>query len=247
MEKILFSNESNNFKVVTYHKYDNKPMLVIFPGGGYHHLSTREAEPVAEKFLSYGYNTAIVKYSVAPHANFIQLKQGLEVVELLSKDYKDIVVCGFSAGGHLAGLVATENADNNIKGMILCYPVITLKEKTHLGTRTNLLANGNDTLENRSKYSINERVNFQTVPCFIWTTKDDASVPYQNTLMMIDKLNENKVFNRHVIFPSGPHGMALADESAIKDGDTSYVNKEVAMWPDLVDEFIKEVISNGKK
>ena len=83
---------------------------------------------------------AIVKYSVAPHADFIQLKQGLEVVEELSKTYEKIVVCGFSAGGHLAGLVATEKAKNNIKAMILCYPVITLCDKTHLGTRTNLLA-----------------------------------------------------------------------------------------------------------
>ena len=135
--KTIIKNDEIGYEVLLKAPFEGKPIIVIFPGGGYHHLSTREAEPVTEKFLSYGYNTAIVKYSVAPHANFIQLKQGLEVVELLSKDYKDIVVCGFSAGGHLAGLVATENADNNIKGMILCYQVITLKEKTHLGTRTN--------------------------------------------------------------------------------------------------------------
>ena len=149
--KTLIKNELIGYEVLIDEPYKDRPMFVIFPGGGYHHLSTREAEPVAEKFLSFGYNVTIVKYSVAPHADFIQLKQGLEVVELLSKTYDKIVVCGFSAGGHLAGLVATEKAKNNIKAMILCYPVITLCDKTHLGTRTNLLANGNDTLENRIK------------------------------------------------------------------------------------------------
>ena len=246
MENVMFSNKDNGFKVVVNHRYDNKPMIVIFPGGGYHHLSTREAIPVSNKFLSLGYNTTIVYYSVAPYANFVQEEQANLVIKELSKKYSDIFVVGFSAGGHLAGLSATQEKVHNIKGMVLCYPVISLNEYTHKGTQENFLKDCN-TLENQTKYSIHNRVNESTVPCFIWTTKDDASVPYQNTLMMIDKLNENKVFNRHVIFPSGPHGMALADESAIKDGDTSYVNKEVAMWPDLVDEFIKEVISNGKK
>ena len=246
MENILFFNKENGFKVVVNHRFDNKPMIVIFPGGGYHHLSTREAIPVSDKFFSLGYNTTIVYYSVTPHANFVQEEQADLVIKELSKKYNDIFVVGFSAGGHLAGLCATQVNVYNIKGMVLCYPVISLNEYTHKGTQENFLKE-NNTSENQSKYSIHNRVNESTVPCFIWATKDDASVPYQNTLMMIDKLNENKVFNRYVIFPSGPHGMALADESAIKDGDRSYVNKDVAVWPSLVDEFIKEVISNGKK
>lgn len=240
--KTLIKNELIGYEVLIYEPYKDRPMFVIFPGGGYHHLSTREAEPVAEKFLSFGYNVTIVKYSVAPHADFIQLKQGLEVVELLSKTYDKIVVCGFSAGGHLAGLVATEKAKNNIKAMILCYPVITLCDKTHLGTRTNLLANGNDTLENRIKYSIDQRVDSNTVPCFIWTTKTDNSVPYENTLMMIESLQKNQVNHKYHLFEKGPHGMALADETAIKDGDTSFVDKEVAKWPEMANEFLKEIL-----
>ena len=54
-------------------------------GGGYHHLSTREAIPVSNKFLSLGYNTTIVYYSVAPHANFIQEEQANLVIKELSK------------------------------------------------------------------------------------------------------------------------------------------------------------------
>jgi dipeptidyl aminopeptidase/acylaminoacyl peptidase len=126
--------------------------------------------------------------------------------------------------------------------MILCYPVITLCDKTHLGTRTNLLANGNDTLENRIKYSIDQRVNSNTVPCFIWTTKTDNSVPYENTLMMIESLQKYQVNHKYHLFEKGPHGMALADKTAIFNGDTSYIDEEVATWVNKVDSFIKEVL-----
>ena len=46
---------------------------------------------------------------------------------------------------------------------------------------------------------------------------------------MIDALTSNEVYNEFVIFETGQHGLALADETAIKDGDTSYINKEVSI------------------
>lgn len=241
MEKVLFNNIDNGFKVVVNEVYNNKPMIVIFPGGGYHHLSTREAIPVSDKFISLGYNTTIVYYSVAPFADFIQEQQANMVIKTLSKKYRDIFVLGFSAGGHLAGVTATQENAYNIKGMILCYPVISLKEYTHQGSLNNFL-NGNLTLKNKQKYSIQNRVNKNTVPCFIWTTKDDASVPYENTLMMIEALKKNNVYHNYIIYPSGPHGMALADETAIHNGDKAYINKEIAKWVNKADEFIKEVL-----
>ena len=88
----------------------------------------------------------------------------------------------------------------------------------------------------------NKRINNNTVPCFVWTTKTDASVPYENTLMLIEALKQHNVFHRYHIYPKGPHGMALADETAIHNGDTSYVDEEVATWVNKADNFIKEVL-----
>ena len=51
--KTLIKNELIGYEVLIDEPYKDRPMFVIFPGGGYHHLSTREAEPVAEKFLSF--------------------------------------------------------------------------------------------------------------------------------------------------------------------------------------------------
>lgn len=241
MQKVLFKDESVGFEVVVNKVYEDAPMIVIFPGGGYHHLSTRESVPVSNKFISLGYNTTIVYYSIAPHANFIQEKQANKVIEELSKEYKDIFVIGFSAGGHLAGISATQENVFNVKGMILCYPVVSFLSHTHQGTLNNFLS-GNVTEENKIKYSIEKRINNNTVPCFVWTTKTDASVPYENTLMLIEALSKNNVFYRYHIYPKGPHGMALADESAIHNGDTSYIDKEVATWVIKADNFIKEIL-----
>ena len=241
METIL-EMKTYNFKIDIDITFEKAPLIVIFPGGGYSHLSDREALPVANKFKSLGYNVAIVYYSVAPHSNFIQLKQAQLAIKELSKRYRNIFVMGFSAGGHLAGLVATEQEKYNIKGAILCYPVISFLNHVHLGTRNNFLANGNDNEENRIKYSIDKRINKDSVPTFVWATKTDQSVPYENTMMLVEALKENQIVYKYHIFPKGPHGMALADESAIKDGDTSYVNKEVATWVNMADEFIKDIL-----
>ena len=241
MEKVLFNDTDKGFKVIVNEVYESKPIIVIFPGGSYTHLSTREAIPVSNKFIELGYNTAIVYYSVAPFANYIQEKQANLVIKTLSEKFKDIFVLGFSAGGHLAGLTATQENVYNIKGMLLSYPVISLNYYTHKGTQENFLKENNN-LANQEKYSIHNRVNKNTVPCFIWSTIDDEAVPYENTLMMVDVLKKNGVFHKCVLFPSGPHGMALADESAILNGNLAYVNKEVAKWVNMADDFIKKVI-----
>lgn len=40
--------------------------IVIAPGGGYTHLSTRESEPIALTFAAMGMNAVVVRYRVAP-------------------------------------------------------------------------------------------------------------------------------------------------------------------------------------
>ena len=43
-----------------------RPTIVIAPGGGYTHLSTREGEPIALTFAAMGMNAVVVRYRVAP-------------------------------------------------------------------------------------------------------------------------------------------------------------------------------------
>lgn len=234
--KILSSFKDG--KLVINAPYKNKPIILIFPGGGYHHLADREAYPVSEKFIGIGYNTAILFYSVYPYCYPTQINEANEAVNYLKEKYNKVYVLGFSAGGHLAGLVATEN--KNVSAMFLSYPVISFLDYAHQGSIKHLLQD-NDTLENKSKLSLQNRVDNNTPPCFIWHTKTDTSVPYENTLMMVEALKKNNIVHECVLFNSGQHGLALADKTAIKDGDTSYINDEVSVWPELLLKFIKMI------
>lgn len=230
---------NNAHLVINIVNNDCKTMILIFPGGGYQLLSNRESGPIATKFNYYTYNTAILYYSCHGLDSFSEAKEALKI---LSKDYPNIIVVGFSAGGHLAGLLGTEkdSKEYNLKGMVLCYPVITLLDYTHEDTCRNLLLNYN-TLDNRIKYSVEKRVDSTTVPTFIWTTKDDETVPYENTLMMIDALKKHNIYHESVIFDHGRHGLALADWTAVVLNDESFLNSDVARWFDMALKFIRKV------
>ena len=133
-----------------------------------------------------------------------------------------IGVMGSSAGGHLAasvvvlpelGLIA-EDEDETAKVSsrpdfaILCYPVITLGEYTHLGSKLNLLGK-NFSEENVRLLSLENSVNDQTPPCFLYHRMEDTIVPVENSMMFAQALRKAGVpFELH-IYQKGPHGRGL--------------------------------------
>ena len=221
----------------------NKPLILVCPGGGYTHLSTREALPVVNKFLSFGYNSALLKYSVEPYSYPTQLNEINACIKHLLSINNNLFIVGFSAGGHLTGLGGTDIYQDKIKGLILCYPVISLGEHTHLGSQQTLLKDMN-TLENQIKFSINNRVTKSTPKTFIWCTNEDKTVPPINCQLMVDALNKYGIYNEFVIYPHGPHGMALADETATTDGHEDCYSKEVQTWIYKAKDFIEKVMKN---
>ena len=221
---------------------NKKVIVLILPGGGYSILSNRESGPVATKFNMFGYNTAVLYYSCE---KYTPLNEGEEAIRILSKEYENIFVIGFSAGGHLAGYLGTNEYLGNLKGMILCYPVVSFVEYVDFETANNLLGKDAD-IKERTKYSIEKRVSKNTVPTFIWTTRDDEDVPYENTVLLTQKLEEYGIYHKTIIFPHGRHGLALSDETAIVNGDLSFKNDEVAVWPNEANDFIKDVLNRTK-
>ena len=100
-------------------------------------------------------------------------------------DYKidphRIGIMGSSAGGHLASTVLThfDSGDTNSPDPverqssrpdigILCYPVITMGEFTHQGSRNSLLGT-NPSPELVKLLSSELQVTTNTPPCFLWT------------------------------------------------------------------------------
>ena len=222
-------------------------VILVIPGGSYKKIGEVEAQPIAKKFFSMGYSSALLKYSVAPHCYPTFYNQGLKAIQILSTKFKKIVIIGFSAGGHLAGLLGTSGKDKlyNTVAMILCYPVISFDNNVHILSRVNFFGNGTEkTEENYKKYSIENRVNKDTLPTFIWTIKNDNIVPYENTLDMIASLKKHGVKHDYRIYKNGVHGMALADEFDIRHGNVNFKNDEVARWLRLAVNFIDDIIKN---
>ncbi len=89
-----------------------KPAVIVCPGGGYMMTADGEAEPVAYKFAANGYQAFVLRYSTIKTGNsafpgplFDLAKAMLLLHEKAVEwgiDTDRIIVCGFSAGGHLA-------------------------------------------------------------------------------------------------------------------------------------------------
>ena len=234
-----------------------RPTVIICPGGGYRYTSRREAEPVALKFVTEDFNAVVLNYSCAPArfpASLCEVAWAVKTVKQNAIDWnvdaENIFVCGFSAGGHLAASFGTlwdskiiKNAfpcqDLSIKGMILCYPVITSGEKAHCGSFTNLLGE-NATSKALAQVSLEKQVSPTTPPAFIWHTFEDATVPVENSLLFASALRAKNVpFELH-IFPFGPHGLSLCTDTVYGPDKIPSRAEENKIWIDLAIAWIKK-------
>ena len=157
-EKIYISKERNAY-IETYliedstefHPGITRPVVVICPGGGYSYHSPREGEPIALRFLSYGYHAVVLYYGVGEYAAAPgPLKDLADTVMLLRSksaewhiDPDAVFTAGFSAGAHVAGQLGVFwNSDIILpdykekrdlirpNGMLLGYPVLDLHESS---------------------------------------------------------------------------------------------------------------------
>ena len=221
---------------------DNCGAVVICPGGGYGFLAPHEGRPVAEWLNSNGIAGFVLKYRIAPRykhpAPLQDANRALRTVRARAAEWgvrpDRIGILGFSAGGHLASTAGThfdagradaadpiERASSRPDAMVLIYPVITMKEKTHGGSRNNLL--GKDpSAELINLLSNEEQVTSQTPPAFLIHTVEDTAVPYENSNLFIAALRKAGVPHEFHLYEKGPHGFGLADKDPV-----------LSTWPKL--------------
>ena len=142
-------------------------------------------------------------------------------------DVNKVGILGFSAGGHLASTMATHfdagkaDAKDDIEKMssrpdvqILVYPVISMGEFAHGGSKKNLLGD-TPTAEQIKLYSNELQVTKDTPPAFLVHAVTDAVVPVENSLMYSEALRKAKIpFELH-LYEQGPHGFGLAPTNPI--------------------------------
>jgi len=142
-------------------------------------------------------------------------------------DPNRIAIMGFSAGGHLASTLGThfdagkpdakdeiERVSSRPDLMILIYPVITMGELTHKGSKLNLLAE-NPTPELIKLYSNELQVTKDTPPTFLVHTMTDTAVPVENSMMFVSALRRANVPVEFHLYEQGPHGFGLASANPI--------------------------------
>lgn len=230
---------------------DRRPLIFICPGGGYCMTSDREAEMIAMQFLAAGFHAAVLRYSCAPAcyptallevgASFKYLRENAEDFHI---DPDKIVIQGSSAGGHLAASysvfwkkksflseklkVPAEMLRPN--GLMLSYPVITSGEKAHRDSFKNLLGDRYDELV--EEMSLENQVDENTPPAFIWHTAEDNCVPVENSILFFQALHAHNIPVELHIYPYGCHGLGLASElTASPDGGC--IQEECQTWVGL--------------
>lgn len=236
----------------------NRPIILICPGGGYAMVSKREGDPIAFSFLAAGFQVAVLDYSVAPAEYPVALLQLAAATAYLREnaltwnaDPDKIIVCGFSAGGHLAANLAVAWNDPKLRdasghsnsmlkpnGLILGYPVISSGEYGHQDSFKNLL--GSRYEKKRASLSLENLVTGNTPKTFIWHTYSDNVVPVQNTLLFVDALCKNGVEVESHIYPKGCHGLALANELTTTHGGGA-LEKDVESWMQLAITWVRHL------
>jgi acetyl esterase/lipase len=224
---------------------------VIFPGGGYQHLSfDHEGVQVARWLASLGVAGFVVRYRLGPrYQHPAMLQDGERAVRLVRARAAEwgvmpgrIGVVGSSAGGHLASTVGThfdagspqspdvvERASARPDFMVLLYPVITMTDPfAHRGSRTNLLG-ALPRAELVTLLSSETRVTRSTPPTFIVTSTDDRTVPVENSLRFYEALKADSVPVELHVFEKGRHGFGLAQ-----------TDPALSIWPRLCETWMRQ-------
>lgn len=257
-ETIKLENSSADVGVyVPDRRYDNdgneilRPGVLICAGGAYSYRSEREGELAALRFMSYGIAAFVINYTCK--AKFplalTEVMKAMAYIKSNKESYginEKVFICGFSAGGHLAlslGIYYNnkeilESAgvcedDAKPYGMILGYPVVTTGKYTHPETAENITG-GDKSFEKIT--SLENHVSENTPKTFIWATRDDNTVPIQNTLMLVNALTEYNIPYTCHIFGNGAHGLALSDFST--SNNPYQKNDECKCWFDMAFQWI---------
>ena len=183
------------------------PVAIICPGGGYRRVcSYVEGDPYATKLNRMGYHAIIVYYRVKDLARFPApqddlaraVKEVLENADRWKLDTSCYSLWGSSAGGHLAANFGTESMGFSKYGLprpgalILTYPVVTMGDKTHPGSRSFLLGpEPSDDLVRQT--SIEQQVTSAYPPTFVWWGDADGTVDPDNSRMLTAALEAHQV------------------------------------------------------
>ena len=221
MQSFYDKARPNRYALKKYLLNDGKshPFAVICPGGGYGMVcSAGEGKPFAEALNELGYHAFVVYYRVKSKARYPHPQQDLKraIEEIFSNadewklDTESWSLWGSSAGGHLVASYCSEAwGTPKPSALILCYPVISMGEYTHEGSRDNLLGK-NASADMIEKLSVELNVDSTYPPSFMWYGTADTTVAPVNSKMLGEALEKCSVPCKIEEYEGIGHGAGLA-------------------------------------
>lgn len=209
--------------------------VLIAPGGGYEFIAMRnEGMDVARALNAFGITCFVLSYrlpgegwrnrSVAPLAD---AQRAMRLIRAGARrfgiDPARTGVVGFSAGGHLAGSLATQHAyraydpidaaDRLSARPAFAAPIYAVSNvdpgRSHPGSRDKLLGPTPDPAM-QARFAIDRNIRAgDTPPLFLLHTEDDTVVPVQNSIDTFMAARAAKVPVAASFYPNGGHGYGV--------------------------------------
>lgn len=229
----------------------NGAAILLIPGGGYRRVAVGQAgRDMLRFFADRGYLTYLLKYrlpgdgwAAGPDAPLQDAQRALRMIRAEAMatgvDRDRIGVMGFSAGGHLAAMLAYRSdatyrpADGidaqplGVRIAGLLYPVALMGVAgTHRASQDELVGR-NATPEQAARYRSDARITSASPPTFLTHAMDDRIVAVDNTLALLGALRRTRVATEAYLPELGGHGFGV-----LRDG-------RAAPWTSLFLEWAK--------
>ena len=214
----------------------NGQAIIACPGGGYAGVAaTHEGHDMAAWFNAQGITYAVLYYRMPYGKHEIPLSDAQRAIRFMRKhadrwSIRQLGIMGSSAGGHLASTAATHfTAETRPDFQILFYPVVTMNENTHQGSKDNLLGK-NPSSDLIKLYSNEAQVTEQTPPAFIMHSSDDTVVPVDNSINYYMAMVKKGVSASMHLYPIGGHGWGYGDNFTYK-----------RQWQEELEKWLREI------
>lgn len=224
--------------------------VIVCPGGGYRNLAyEHEGTRIAEWLNLRGITAFVLSYRLSPrYAYPAPLMDGYRSVRWVRGHAKQFAIApdrigmwGFSAGGHLVGMVGTRFDDGDPHAadpidrvsdrpdfVISSYGALSLQPGVARPGALSAVLGDHVSQQLIDDLSPEKHVTARTPPFFLYATTTDLSVPPLSSVVFYTALVRAGVPAEIHIFQQGPHGTALAQNYPA-----------LSAWPGLLENWLR--------
>ena len=125
-----------------------------------------------------------------------------------------------------------EAAQPRPNAVILGYPVVTAGQYAHRGSFVQLAGSTDPAAQ--QAFGLEDKITPPTPPVFVWATMEDATVPVENTLMLVSALHRAGVPCEAHLFEKGCHGTSLST------AEVNHPSAHRSRWLTLAREWLDD-------